>query len=42
VAATWRATGIEFRKSAFPKSDIYLECVPLGMLLARLSKAQTP
>jgi len=29
VAATWRATGIEFRKSALPKSDIYLECVPL-------------
>jgi len=29
VATSWRAHNIEFRKSALPKSDIYLECVPL-------------
>jgi hypothetical protein len=29
VAAAWRGTGIAYRKSELPKSQIYLECVPL-------------
>jgi hypothetical protein len=29
VAGTWRAAGIAYRKSPLPKSEIYLECIPL-------------
>jgi hypothetical protein len=29
VAGTWRAAGIGYRKSPLPKSEIYLECIPL-------------
>jgi hypothetical protein len=29
VAGAWRETGLEYVKSALPKSQIYLECVPL-------------
>jgi hypothetical protein len=29
VAGTWRETGIAYRRSDLPKSEIYLECVPL-------------
>jgi hypothetical protein len=29
VAAAWRDCGFEYQKSAKPKSEIYLECIPL-------------
>jgi Phage Terminase len=29
VAGTWRETGLEYRKSPLPKSQVFLECIPL-------------